>query len=360
MSSDQHFTLGEVESSDKNEFDDDGDDPTGEDNGDGDGDGAPIHPPTFQELLTQFNPPPSFSRLLPRHSQQLPELAAKPKKSWDLIEDIALISSVMNISTDAIVGTNQKVRVMWAKVAAAYEQARVERPHEIAPRTLDMIKGRWQRIAPPVLKWAGCYDEALRRKRSGQQDADVIQEAHMIHERKWDKFNLIEQWKILKNFKKWKQVAMSTQENPRGRPPRVLHSNSGSGASGSSGKRSRTDDDFPDPDTPTSEPQGGSSSRPDGVKKAKSRMTGKVVADQTIESLNSFGESLRLTCESRNKKLELEMQKEARKQKQLELAEYKMKWDMYSQLSEKVSLNPWEIEMLADLNNFFATYNKKD
>ena len=47
-------------------------------------------------------------------------------------------------------------------------------------------------------------------------------------------------------------------------------------SSESSGKRSRTEEDS---ETPSSEPQGGSSTRPEGVKKAKARMTGKIVAD---------------------------------------------------------------------------------
>ncbi|XP_057543861.1 uncharacterized protein LOC130823251 [Amaranthus tricolor] len=164
----------------------------------------------------------------------------------------------------------------------AYEAARMERPHLILRRTADMLKCRWGRVAPVCLKWSGCYNEALRRKKSGTRDEDVLKEAHLIHQRKHDNFNLIE-----------KQL----DQQP-----------TGGVSSESSGKRSRTEEDF---ETPTSEPQGGSSTRPEGVKKAKAHMTGKMVVDQSIQALSAFRESLRLNSEIMKEKTEPQKQKEA-------------------------------------------------
>ncbi|CAO2835277.1 unnamed protein product [Amaranthus hypochondriacus] len=116
----------------------------------------------------------------------------------------------MNTRINSVVGTNQKIRVKWENVKTAYEKARMEQPHPISPRNVDMLKSRWRRVGPACLKWAESYDEALRRKESDWKDDDVLKEAHLIHQRNYGNFNFIEQWKILKNFNKWKQVVILT------------------------------------------------------------------------------------------------------------------------------------------------------
>ncbi|XP_057540672.1 uncharacterized protein LOC130818522 [Amaranthus tricolor] len=292
---DMYSTPIRGESLDENEMeydddDDDDDDDVDENQGNdqdvqyGEDGGNSVHhvdaslyaQPSFQDLVSQFGSPPSFTQLV-QPSQQLPnnndEAPIPSKKSWDLIEDIALICSVMNTSTDPIVSTNQKIRVRWQKVKEVYEAARMERPHLIPRRTADMLKCRWGRVAPVCLKWSGSYDEAVRRKKSGTTDEDVLKEAHLIHQRKHGNFNLIEQWKILRKYNKWKQVVKNNQKKQLDEQP------TGDVSSKSSWKRSRTEEDS---ETPTSEPQAGSSTRPEGVKKAKARMTGKMVADQSI------------------------------------------------------------------------------
>ncbi|XP_057543962.1 uncharacterized protein LOC130823358 [Amaranthus tricolor] len=218
--------------------------------------------PSFQDLFSQFGSPPSFTQLV-QPSQQLPNN-----------NDETPI--LMNTSTDLIVSTNQKIRVGWQKVKEAYEAARMERPHLIPRRTADMLKCRWGRVAPAYLKWFGSYDEAFRRTKSGTTDEDVLKEAHLIHQRKHGNFNLIEQWKILRKYNKWKQVVKTNQKKQLDQQP------TGDVSSKSSGKRSRTEEDS---ETPTSEPQGGSSTRPEGVKKAKARVTGKMAweADMMVQ-----------------------------------------------------------------------------
>ncbi|XP_057523881.1 uncharacterized protein LOC130803698 [Amaranthus tricolor] len=235
------------ESLDENEmeYDDDEDDDDeneGNDQDDqyGEDEGNSVHhvdaslytQPSFQDLVSQFGSPPSFTQLV-QPSQQLPnnndEAPIPSKKSWDLIEDIALICSVMNTSTDPIVSTNQKIRVRWQKVKEAYEAARMERPHLIPRRTADMLKCRWKMEAS---------GKTNQKKQLDQQPTGDV-------------------------------------------------------SSKSSGKRSRTEEDS---ETPTSEPQGGPSSRPEGVKKAKARMTGKMVADQSIQALSAFGEKQKKKC----------------------------------------------------------------
>ncbi|XP_057519164.1 uncharacterized protein LOC130799869 [Amaranthus tricolor] len=199
----------------------------------------------------------------------------------------------MNTSTDPIVSTNQKIRVRWQKVKEAYEAARMERPHLIPRRTADMLKCRWDRVALACLKWSGSYDEALRRKKSGTTDKD---------------------------YNKWKQVVKTNQKKQLDQQP------TGDVSSKSSGKRSRTEEDS---ETPTSEAQGGSSTRPEGVKKAKARMTGKMVADQSIQALSAFGEK------------------------------YQMNWEIYKSLRKKETLQSWEADMMVQLGQYLQNYNRQ-
>ena len=71
-------------------------------------------------------------------------------------------------------------------------------------------------------------------------------------------------------FNKWKQLVKSMEKTPLDQQPAIGVN------SGSSVKESRTKNDL---ETLTGEPQGGSSNRSKGVKKAKAHMTGKMVAD---------------------------------------------------------------------------------
>ncbi|XP_057532988.1 uncharacterized protein LOC130810881 [Amaranthus tricolor] len=117
----------EMEYDDENEGNDQ-DDQYGEDGGSVQHVDASLYTqPSFQDLVSQFGSPPSFTQLV-QPSQQHPndEAPIPSKKSWDLIEDIAFICSVMNTSTDPIVSTNQKIRVRWQKVKEAYEATRME------------------------------------------------------------------------------------------------------------------------------------------------------------------------------------------------------------------------------------------
>uniref|UniRef100_A0A803N7M8 Uncharacterized protein n=1 Tax=Chenopodium quinoa TaxID=63459 RepID=A0A803N7M8_CHEQI len=93
-----------------------------------------------------------------------------------------------------------------------------------------------------------------------------------------------------------------------------------------------------------------------GAKKAKSRLKGKEVKTQALNTFKSFGEKLKMYDEMRDKvidrdleRLELEKRKEARKQKQIkpeerniQMQQYKMNWDMLQQLLAKEVRAPWE------------------
>ncbi|XP_010683491.1 uncharacterized protein LOC104898156 [Beta vulgaris subsp. vulgaris] len=187
-----------------------------------------------------------------------------------------------------------------------------------------MVKGLWSRITPSVLKWAAFYDEALTRKRSGQNHYDVLQEAHLFHNKKHGRFLLEHAWIMMKIFPKWMATVKKSLENPRGRR-KAPQETVDSPRSRSSSKRSRVDGRDSMPNTPTSGEECEVKKRPEGEKKVKSRLKG--VAGEIIECFNSFNERLRLHLEFRSRHTEreremLEVQKEkvALKKQQMEVA----------------------------------------
>ncbi|XP_021772580.1 glutathione S-transferase T3-like [Chenopodium quinoa] len=352
-------TPGGGRSTDENyALDDDADDDDEEEELD-----VPCTQMNYTDLLTQ----PTF--------QSAPHPTPKPteepdKKIWDDAETTALISVYMNTTNDQIIGTNQKSNVFWQRVLASYEDARKSNPKEIPIRTVGSLKGRWLRIAPAVVKWCGSIDKA--RMCSGQNADDVIAEAHKIHKNSYGKFQFYKEWLQLK---KWDRYCSILEQKVhvlgRGRPskkPTMVNTPE----SDSSGKRSRDEDGGLTPNTPTSGDVFTDEfvPRPDDSKKAKSRLKGKEVTTQALDTFESFGDKLKLYGEMRDKavdrdleRLELEKKKEARKQKQIELKErniqmqqYKMNWDLLQQLLAKEVRAPWEDQMIIELQEYLSKF----
>uniref|UniRef100_A0A803MDI4 No apical meristem-associated C-terminal domain-containing protein n=2 Tax=Chenopodium quinoa TaxID=63459 RepID=A0A803MDI4_CHEQI len=317
----------------------------------------------YTELLTQ----PTF--------QSSPHPTPKPieepdKKIWDDAETTALISAYMNTTNDQITGTNQRSNVFWQRVLASYEDARKANPEEITIGTVGSLKGQWLRIAPAVVKWCGSIDKA--RMHSGQNADDVIAKAHKIHKNSYGKFQFYKEWLQLKKWDRYRSILeQKVLVSERGRPskkPATVNTPE----SGSSGKTSRDEDGGSTPNTPTSGDVFTDEfvPRSDGSKKAKSRLKGKEVTTQALDTFESFGDKLKLYGEMRDKavdrdleRLELDKKKEARKQKQIELEErniqmqqYKMNWDMLQQLLAKEVRAPWEDQMIIELQEYLRKF----
>uniref|UniRef100_A0A803MRB3 No apical meristem-associated C-terminal domain-containing protein n=2 Tax=Chenopodium quinoa TaxID=63459 RepID=A0A803MRB3_CHEQI len=245
----------------------------------------------------------------------------------------------MNTSTDIITGTNQKKGVFWKRVLDAYDAATESNADEISLRTISSFKGRWMRISEAVLKWCGSYDKARERKGSGYNEDDVIQEAHKIHENSFGRFTFYEEWIQLRN-----------------------RTNSGSG---SSGKRTRDEGDNSSPTTPTSVGVGDERvARAEGIKKAKSRLKGKAPSSKAFKELETFnsrlqllGDSMNVSNEAEMKRLEIQERKEARKQRKIELEQYRINWEQLSRLEQKVNREQWEDEMIVILRNSIQRFN---
>uniref|UniRef100_A0A803MV78 Uncharacterized protein n=1 Tax=Chenopodium quinoa TaxID=63459 RepID=A0A803MV78_CHEQI len=141
------------------------------------------------------------------------------------------------------------------------------------------------------------------------------------------------------------QITGTMQVRRRGRPSKKPTTVDTPG-SGSNGKRSRDEDGESTPNTPTSGdvlvdefvP------RPVGAKKVNSRLKGKEVTTQALDTFESFGDKLKLYDKMRDKAVDIEMQ------------QYKMNWDMLQQLLAKEVRAPWVDQMIIELQEYLSKF----
>ncbi|XP_021768526.1 glutathione S-transferase T3-like [Chenopodium quinoa] len=266
------------------------------------------------------SPHQNFSQMLQQPLQSTPEyrVGGSNNRGWSRSETAALISGYMNTSTDIIIGTNQKKGVFWKRVLDAYDAARESNPDETSLRNISSLKGS--------------YDKARKRKGSGYNEDDVIQEAHKIHENSFGRFTFYEEWIQLRKWDKFRSFLDQQTFKPSVGRPHSTPLTDESVGSGSSGKRTRDEGDNSSPTTPTSVGVGDERvARAEGIKKAKSRLKGKAPSSQAFKELETFntrlqlfGESMNVSNEAEMKRLEIQERKEARKQRKIELEQYRI------------------------------------
>ncbi|KAK9669415.1 hypothetical protein RND81_13G128000 [Saponaria officinalis] len=167
----------------------------------------PSNDNSFDYNLSQHSMCNEDNEVEQNHDVQRVTQPSKQPSRWTVQEDTALISSFMRHSTDNVIGKNQNKNTLWVKVKVLFDLAREANP-TIMPkeRNPEMLGGRFRRIAVGVMKWVGCYEEAQRRKSSGMNEEDVIQEAHKLHNETDRKFQFEHAWLLLKKYKKWQEI----------------------------------------------------------------------------------------------------------------------------------------------------------
>ena len=169
----------------------------------------------------------------------------KERRTWTPTDDQVLISAWLNTSKDPVVGNEQRSRAFWQRIAVYFAASpkigaseRTESSH---------CKQRWHKINDQVGKFCGAFEAASRERTSGQNDNDVLKQAHEIffnnHKKK---FTLEHAWKELRNYQKWCDLSSSKTE--------------------SVGKRRKLDDSA---QSSTSHASESMTDRPPGVKSAK-------------------------------------------------------------------------------------------
>ncbi|XP_058787444.1 glutathione S-transferase T2-like [Vicia villosa] len=99
-----------------------------------------------------------------------------------------------------IVGVDQKVDSFWLRITDNYNQYRGQSREKLQGQ----LKSRWHRINGLVQKFVGCYKQAVREKKSGASEKDILVNAHAFFEQdEGAPFNLEYAWRLLKDEPKW-------------------------------------------------------------------------------------------------------------------------------------------------------------
>uniref|UniRef100_A0A0D3BIL9 Myb-like domain-containing protein n=1 Tax=Brassica oleracea var. oleracea TaxID=109376 RepID=A0A0D3BIL9_BRAOL len=115
---------------------------------------------------------------------------------WTPKDDILLISSWLNTSKDPVVSNEQRSDAFWTRIAAYFAASRQDGGCE--QREARHCKQRWHMINDLVCKFCGAYEAASREKTSGQNENDVLKQAHQIfYTNHKKKFLLEHAWKEL-------------------------------------------------------------------------------------------------------------------------------------------------------------------
>ncbi|XP_018435641.2 glutathione S-transferase T3-like [Raphanus sativus] len=142
--------------------------------------------------------------------------APKERRKWTQEDDIVLISAWLNTSKDPVVANEQRAGTFWERVTAYYAAT----PHAagcLVRKTGD-CKQRWHKINDFVSKFCGSYAAATREKSSGQNEVDVLKQAHhlfFIHHKK--KFTLEHAWRELRFDQKWRDITNNDDKKKKKR-----------------------------------------------------------------------------------------------------------------------------------------------
>ncbi|XP_013601770.1 PREDICTED: glutathione S-transferase T3-like [Brassica oleracea var. oleracea] len=138
----------------------------------------------------------------------------RERRKWTPKDDIVLISSWLNTSKDPVVSNEQRSDAFWTRVMAYFAASRQDGGCD--QRESRHCKQRWHRINDLVCKFAGAYAAASREKTSGQNENDVLKQAHQIfYTNHKQKFLLEHAWKELRNDQKWCEQASAKTEGSK-------------------------------------------------------------------------------------------------------------------------------------------------
>ncbi|XP_048624028.1 glutathione S-transferase T3-like [Brassica napus] len=150
------------------------------------------------------------SEIPPFSSQQTeaptqPEVTSverRERKKWTLADDEVLISAWLNTSKDAVVANDQNARTFWKRVGEYYAASRHATEGEKGEHL--HCKQRWHKINELTNKFCAAYASAERQQVSGQNETDVLKQAHAIYYADHEsKFTLEHAWCVLRYEQKW-------------------------------------------------------------------------------------------------------------------------------------------------------------
>ncbi|XP_042444372.1 glutathione S-transferase T3-like [Zingiber officinale] len=220
-----------------------------------------------KESLTPSSVP--AIQLPPHSSQEEREVELEENESkrrlWSLDKDVVLVKSWATISTDAIIGNDQKDQAFWKCIADYYNK---HRPTGSMTRSYQRLKSHYYRFAPMVNKFFVTYNNFYTHRQNGWSDKNVLENALNMWKanNKGKDFKYIHGWRVLKEYEKYTPQSVAHYSNKKTRT-----SESGGNTSTSNPDRSVDLDD--------SEVR----IRPIGQKAAKRKGKSKVKEGDTME-----------------------------------------------------------------------------
>ncbi|KAF5460555.1 hypothetical protein F2P56_020419, partial [Juglans regia] len=123
--------------------------------------------------------------------------------SFTVEEDNLLVSAWLNISIDAIRGTDQKSTQMWERITTFYHE--YKKPN-IVDRSEGSLMNRWSTIQKLTNKFCAYIAQVESLHPSGATEQDKIEKAKMLYkEMVGSNFTMEHCWCLLRHQPKWQQ-----------------------------------------------------------------------------------------------------------------------------------------------------------
>ncbi|KAL4598249.1 hypothetical protein ACB092_11G047700, partial [Castanea dentata] len=130
-------------------------------------------------------------------------------------EDNLLVSAWLNISVDAVQGTDQKTDTFWEKVWQYF----CENNTYGTTRSVSSVTSRWGTISREISKFAGLLAKIEARNPSGSTDQMKLEDAKVLYMKsshnKKVAFAFEHCWAVLKNQPKWTTLKKKSKGLPQ-------------------------------------------------------------------------------------------------------------------------------------------------
>ncbi|KAG7989919.1 hypothetical protein I3843_03G261600 [Carya illinoinensis] len=139
--------------------------------------------PFFTTLLQSGGEGPITTPTFSQHSNVV--AASTPHSrgaSFTVEEDNVLVSGWLNISIDAIWGTDQKSTQMWERISEFYHE--YKKPQTMN-RSVGSLINRWSIIQKCTNKFCAYLAQVESLHPSGATEQDKIEKAKILHQSKW-------------------------------------------------------------------------------------------------------------------------------------------------------------------------------
>ena len=129
-------------------------------------------------------------------------------KSWNVDETRLLITSWLNVSQNALTGTDQTSDGFWKSITTLYNDTAKKEPNKYQEeRNEKSCKNRWCNVNKDVCKFYGHYMMIRRNIHSGWDDKMYLEQAieswKSLPGSKGKPFKLFFAWEMLKDSPKW-------------------------------------------------------------------------------------------------------------------------------------------------------------